>query len=101
MAESRLQVPTAAWGDGLWPACSAPDITYNAWPGAGEIDYMEYVRPPNEIFGTIHRPGYAVISFGNIYDFGQRVDSAYHTFAVEWEPNEMQLVRRRHPLPPG
>ena len=90
--ESRLQVPTG--GDGLWPAfwSLGTDITYNAWPGAGEIDYMEYVsRLPNEIFGTIHGPGYAGgASFGNIYDFGQRVDSAYHTFAVEWEPNEIR-----------
>ena len=90
--ESRLQVPTG--GDGLWPAfwSLGTDITYNPWPGAGEIDYMEYVsRLPNEIFGTIHGPGYAGgASFGNIYDFGQRVDSTYHTFAVEWEPNEIR-----------
>ena len=87
--ESRLQVP--AGGDGLWPAfwSLGTDITYNAWPGAGEIDYMEYVsRLPNEIFGTIHGPGYAGgASFGGIYDFGERVDSTFHTFTVEWQPN--------------
>jgi hypothetical protein len=50
---------------------------------------MEYVsRIPNEIFGTIHGPGYSGgSSFGGIYDFGERVDLDYHTFAVEWEPN--------------
>ncbi len=87
--ESRLQVPTG--GDGLWPAfwSLGTDITYNPWPGAGEIDFMEYVsRLPNEIFGTIHGPGYnGGGSFGGIYDFGERVDSDYHTFTVEWEPN--------------
>ena len=88
--ESRLQVPTG--GDGLWPAfwSLGTDITYNPWPGAGEIDFMEYVsRVPNEIFGTIHGPGYAGgQSFGGIYDFSpDRVDKAYHTFTVEWEPN--------------
>ncbi len=53
---------------------------------------MEYVsRIPNEIFGTIHGPGYAGgDSFGGIYDFGERVDRRYHTFAVEWEPNEIR-----------
>lgn len=87
--ESRLKVPTG--GDGLWPAfwSLGTDITYNPWPGAGEIDIMEYVsREPNEIFGTIHGPGYAGgESFGGVYDFGTRVDSEYHTFTVEWEPN--------------
>ncbi len=88
--ESRLAVPTG--GDGLWPAfwSLGTDITYNPWPGAGEIDVMEYVsRIPNEIFGTIHGPGYnGGGSFSNIYDFSpNRVDEQYHTFAVEWQPD--------------
>ena len=88
--ESRIQVPTG--GDGLWPAfwSLGTDITYNPWPGAGEIDVMEYVsRIPNEIFGTIHGPGYnGGNAFGNIYDFSpNRVDEQYHTFTVEWQPN--------------
>jgi hypothetical protein len=51
---------------------------------------MEYVsRIPNEIFGTIHGPGYnGGGAFGDIYDFSpNRVDKQYHTFTVEWEPN--------------
>ncbi len=88
--ESRLLVPDG--GDGLWPAfwSLGTDITYNPWPGAGEIDFMEYVsRLPNEIFGTIHGPGYSGgNSFGGIYDdFGGPVYDDYHTFTVEWEPN--------------
>ncbi len=87
--ESRLMVPNG--GDGLWPAfwSLGTDITYNPWPAAGQIDIMEYVsRIPNEIFGTIHGPGYnGGGSFGGIYDFGERVDQEYHTFVVEWEPN--------------
>ncbi len=88
--ESRLLVPDG--GDGLWPAfwSLGTDITSNPWPGAGEIDVMEYVsRIPNEIFGTIHGPGYnGGGSFSNIYDFSpNRVDEQYHTFTVEWQPN--------------
>ncbi len=87
--ESRIQVPTG--GDGLWPAfwSLGTDIRENPWPAAGEIDVMEYVsRIPNEIFGTIHGPGYnGGNAFGNIYDFGERVDLGYHTFVVEWQPN--------------
>jgi len=87
--ESRILVPDG--GDGLWPAfwSLGTDIARNPWPGAGEIDFMEYVsRLPNEIFGTIHGPGYnGGGSFGGIYDFGSPVADQYHTFTVEWEPN--------------
>ncbi len=87
--ESRLLVPDG--GAGLWPAfwSLGTDITYNPWPAAGEIDFMEYVsRLPNEIFGTIHGPGYnGGGSFGGIWDFGEPVFNDYHTFTVEWEPN--------------
>ena len=98
--ESRLKVPDG--GAGLWPAfwSLGTDITYNPWPGAGEIDIMEYVsRLPNEVFGTVHGPGYSGGgSIGNIYDFGMPVyraplagtddfsNEGYHTFTVEWEP---------------
>jgi beta-glucanase (GH16 family) len=99
--ESRLKVPDG--GAGLWPAfwSLGTDITYNPWPGAGEIDIMEYVsRLPEEIFGTVHGPGYSGGgSIGDIWDFGMPVFEAplagtddfsndgYHTFTVEWEPN--------------
>ncbi|MGH1489996.1 MAG: family 16 glycosylhydrolase [Acidimicrobiales bacterium] len=86
--ESRLQVPQ---GSGIWPAfwTLGTDIDRNPWPAAGEIDIMEFVgRLPNEIFGTIHGPGYnGGGSFSGIYDFGQPVFDDYHTFTVEWEPN--------------
>jgi beta-glucanase (GH16 family) len=99
--ESRLKVPDG--GPGLWPAfwSLGTDITYNPWPGAGEIDIMEYVsRLPEEIFGTVHGPGYSGGgSIGDIFDFGMPVYEAplagtddfsnegYHTFTVDWEPN--------------
>jgi len=87
--ETRVLVPNGL--DGLWPAfwSLGTDINRNPWPAAGEIDFMEYVsRLPNEIFGTIHGPGYnGGGSFGNVYDFGEPVYNNYHTFTVEWEPN--------------
>lgn len=87
--ESRLLVPDG--GDGLWPAfwSLGTDIDLVSWPQTGEIDFMEYVsRLPNEIFGTIHGPGYAGgASYGNVYDFGGPVSDEYHTFAVEWQPD--------------
>ncbi len=86
--ESRLRVPQGA---GIWPSfwSLGTDIDLVGWPQTGEIDFMEFVgRLPNEIFGTIHGPGYSGgSSFGGIYDFGEPVFNDYHTFAVEWEPD--------------
>lgn len=86
--ESRLKVPQGA---GVWPAfwSLGTDIDYNPWPAAGEIDFMEFVgREPNEIFGTIHGPGYSGgQSFGGTYNFDTGVFEEYHTFTVEWQPN--------------
>lgn len=87
--ESRILVPSGAAG--LWPAfwSLGTDIGEVDWPQTGEIDFMEYVsRQPNEIFGTIHGPGYSGGSaFGNLYQFGEPVSNNYHTFAIEWEPD--------------
>ena len=85
--ESRLRVPQGA---GIWPAfwMLGADFREVGWPQTGEIDIMEFVgRLPQEIFGTIHGPGYAGgASFGGIYDLGEDVFNDYHTFAVEWQP---------------
>ena len=56
--EARIKVPR---GSGLWPAfwMLGTDIDRVGWPQAGEIDVMEHVgRKPNEVFGTLHGPGY-------------------------------------------
>jgi beta-glucanase (GH16 family) len=87
--EARVLVPDGPGG--LWPAfwMLGSNIPEVGWPQSGEIDIMEYVsRLPNEIFGTIHGPGYqGGASFGNIYNFGEPVANAYHTYAVEWMPD--------------
>ena len=86
--ESRIKVPA---GSGLWPAfwSLGNDIGQVGWPQTGEIDIMEFVgRVPNEIFGTIHGPGYSGgQSFGGKYDVGEPVGAKYHTFTVDWQPN--------------
>lgn len=90
--EARIKVPPG--GNGLWPAfwmlgAGFPEV---AWPGCGEIDIMEYIsRLPNEVFGTIHGPGYSGGgAFGAIFDIGVPVANDYHTYAVEWEPNQIR-----------
>ncbi len=89
--EARIKVPSGA---GLWPAfwSLGTDIDRVGWPQSGEIDIMENVgRLPNEIFGTIHGPGYSGgSSFGQSYDFGVPAANDFHTIAVEWQPDEIQ-----------
>ncbi|MBW7882532.1 MAG: family 16 glycosylhydrolase [Caldilineaceae bacterium] len=89
--EARILVPQGA---GIWPAfwSLGTDIDLVSWPQTGEIDFMEFVgRLPNEIFGTIHGPGYAGgASFGNVYSFGEPVYANYHTFTVEWVPDQIK-----------
>ncbi len=89
--EARIKVPSGA---GLWPAfwMLGTNIDEVGWPQSGEIDIMEYVgRVPNEIFGTIHGPGYSGGNgFGNPYDLGEPVANDYHTFAIEWAPDTIR-----------
>ncbi|MGC9450146.1 MAG: glycoside hydrolase family 16 protein [Oceanipulchritudo sp.] len=90
--EARIKVPEGEAG--LWPAfwMLGSDIDSVGWPQCGEIDIMEYVsRQPNEIFGTIHGPGYSAGgSYGNLFEFGEPVSNAFHVFAVEWEPGRIE-----------
>ena len=88
--EARAKVPQ---GTGIWPAVWSlgNDFRDVRWPQTGEIDVMEFVgRLPNEVFGTIHGPGYSggQAWFGKI-DIGEGVFNDYHTFTVDWQPNEI------------
>ena len=88
--EARIKVPEGA---GLWPAfwMLGTDIDEVDWPQTGEIDIMEYVgREPNEIFGTLHGPGYSGgESYGQSIDLGTAVADEFHTYAIEWQPNQI------------
>ena len=88
--EARIKVPTGA---GLWPAfwMLGTDIDQVSWPQSGEIDIMEVVgRRPNEVFGTLHGPGYSGgQSYGQVLNLGTPVADAYHVFAVEWQPDKI------------
>jgi beta-glucanase (GH16 family) len=88
--EARIKVPRGA---GLWPAfwMLGTDIDQVNWPQTGEIDIMENVgKLPNQVFGTLHGPGYSGgQSYGRIYDLGKPVADAFHTFAIEWQPNKI------------
>ena len=88
--EARIEVPR---GSGLWPAfwMLGTDLDRVGWPQAGEIDVMEHVgREPNEVFGTLHGPGYSgAQSYGSTYDLGRPVADDFHVFAIEWRPDHV------------
>jgi beta-glucanase (GH16 family) len=88
--EARVKVPAGA---GTWPAfwSLGANIGDVGWPQSGEIDIMEFVgRVPNEVFGTIHGPGYSGgASFGGTHDFGAPVSDGFHTFAIQWQPDRI------------
>ena len=89
--EARALVPPGPAG--LWPAfwMLGTNIDEVGWPQSGEIDIMEYVSKfPNDVFGTIHGPGYSGGSgFGATLNLPGGVAGNYHTFAVEWGPDEI------------
>ena len=53
---------------------------------------MEYLgREPNMIFGTAHGPGYS--AGGGLTKWNQQdyaIADEFHTYAVEWEPDEIR-----------
>ena len=86
--EARIRLP---YGQGIWPAfwMLGADIDENPWPGAGEIDIMEYRgQNPSLLIGSVHGPGY---NGGNAiskeYELeNDRFDTGFHIFGVEWGP---------------
>lgn len=90
--ESRAQLPDGK--KGIWPAIWAlgSDFFEQGWPASGEIDIMEFVgKQPNEVFGTIHGPGYnGGNAIHNTHDFGENLGNRWMRFAIEWEPEEIR-----------
>ncbi len=86
--EARIKLP---WGQGIWPAfwMLGADIDTNPWPGAGEIDIMEFRgQEPATILGSVHGPGYSAgESITKSYTLqNDRFDTGYHIFGIEWAP---------------
>ncbi|MBD3401387.1 family 16 glycosylhydrolase [candidate division GN15 bacterium] len=90
--EARMRMPS---GQGLWPAfwLLGANIDSVGWPQCGEIDIMEYRgQEPLFVHGSLHGPGYSgqqavTQRFSLVND---RFDTGFHTFAIEWRPNEIK-----------
>ncbi len=88
--EARMQLPS---GVGLWPAfwMLGTDIDTAGWPLCGEIDIMEFVgKDPTHVYGTVHGPGYSGGSGVGTRTSVPDASSAFHVYAVEWEPEEIR-----------
>ena len=109
--EASIKMPL---GKGIWPAfwMLGNDIDTAGWPKSGEIDIVENIGEPTLSHSTLHGPGYSGDK-GPTAAFtlpaGQRVDTAFHVYALEWAPNDIKfflddhLVAERTPadLPAG
>jgi beta-glucanase (GH16 family) len=92
--EARIVMPTAP---GIHPTfwMMGTDINSDPWPGCGEMDIMENngaAANQSLNFGSIHGPNYTGADYGTTYPLpgGQLFDTAYHTFAILWQPNSVQ-----------
>lgn len=87
--EARIRLP---FGQGIWPAfwMLGADIDENPWPGAGEIDIMEYRgQEPTILIGSVHGPGYnGGDAISKEYTLeNDRFDTGFHIFGIEWGPD--------------
>ena len=112
--EASMKLPA---GQGMWPAFwmqgDATGSAGTSWPARGELDIMENVgREPGTVHGSLHGPGYSggsSITGSYTLPAGQRFSDAFHTFAVEWDPNQIRWyvndtlyeTRTRADLPAG
>jgi beta-glucanase (GH16 family) len=109
--EARAKLPL---GKGIWPAfwMLGDDYDTAKWPACGEIDIMENIGEPSITHSTLHGPGYSAstgIPARLTLPAGQAVNTAFHLYAVEWEPNDIRfyvdnlLIAERTPanLPQG
>lgn len=89
--EGRLKVPSTS---GVWPAfwMLPTDSPYGGWASSGEIDIMESVNAANSMHGTIHYgsnwPNNQLN--GGSLNNGTDFSTDFHTFSVEWEPDEIR-----------
>lgn len=90
--EARIKIPT---GKGVWPAFWMLGDNFGdvGWPASGEIDIMENVgHEPATVHGSLHGPGYSGgegITGSYNHPEGWAFTDDFHTFAVEWSPEQI------------
>ena len=88
--EARIKLPV---GQGSWPAfwMLPTNPSYGGWPESGEIDIMEAINLGVEGERAVHGTAHFGYPKGQVGDKTYLDDiNAFHTYAVEWYPNEMR-----------
>jgi len=106
--EASIRVPT---GQGVWPAFWGLGVHGQSlnWPQIGEADIMEVWNPqpgttkidPFLNHASVHGPNAPGSSTGYVhvtgtYSFPQPMEQAFHQFAVEWGPGELDFYCDGH-----
>ncbi len=96
--EARMQLPL---GKGIWPAfwLLGDNIETTPWPACGEIDIMEDIGEASTVYSTLHGPGYSgghAISAKFPLPAGETINTAFHTYAVEWAPDDIKFFFDNH-----
>ncbi len=89
--EASIRLPSTP---GIWPAfwMLPTNSPYGTWAASGEIDIMESVNFADRIYGTIHygNPWPGNVQAGGQYAPGTDFSQNFHTYTLEWEPNQMR-----------
>jgi beta-glucanase (GH16 family) len=90
LIEARVKIPTGA---GTWPAfwMLGSDLDDITWPHCGEIDILEVRgKDPANLVATLHGPGYfGEEGCGKEWRTPVSMNNDFHTFAVEWLPDQI------------
>jgi beta-glucanase (GH16 family) len=91
--EARMKLPA---GKGIWPAfwMLGDNIASAGWPQGGEIDVVETIGNPREMYSTVHGPGYSgAKGLSQKFELpaGEAVDTGFHLYAVEWTPKTIKF----------
>lgn len=90
--EASIKVP--APGAGLWPAfwMLPTNSPYGGWAAGGEIDIVEWINGMDEVHGTLHHGSAwpANQYTGGSYDPPGGAISGFHTYAIEWDPDQIR-----------
>lgn len=89
--EARLSLPSTT---GIWPAfwMMPTDSVYGGWAASGEIDIMESINVAERTYGTIHFGGNWPdnASAGGVNPATGADLTQFHTYGIEWEPDEIR-----------
>ena len=96
--EASIKLPA---GKGVWPAfwLLGDNVGAVGWPKCGEIDILETIGAPSTMYSTLHGPAYSgdhAISAKFELPPGEAVDTGFHTYAVEWAPNDIKFFFDDH-----